>query len=833
MSRVLLIAAALCLSLTHPCVAQRPNVLFIAIDDLNDWVGCLGGHPQALTPNIDRLAARGVLFTNAHCASPACNPSRAAVFSGRQPGVTGVWSNQSGSLDKVYPDRRMLSTAFSEAGYATFGTGKLLHSGGKDSFDEYYAVDQRWSPLGKRAVRYSSEELPSKGTDNPVHLTKDSRGREVRLPLNRMPSDRRPNRVDGESFDWGPFDVPDSDFGDTKITDWAIKQLEKPRDKPLLLGVGYYRPHIPLWAPERFFARFKESPAELPSILSNDLDDLSDTGKQWATEAVTAGSHETVVRHQEWRAAVEAYLACVTYIDEEVGRLLDGLDRSPIGEDTIICLWSDHGWHLGEKQHWGKWTGWERSTRVVMMMVPPANRRNRFAKDARCDQPVSLLDLYPTLTELCEIDPKTELDGTSLVNLLEDPKLKTGRTVVTSFDRGNASARDTRWRYIRYADGSEELYDRETDPHEWHNVASQSRNEEVKRRLSSVVDDYFAKGNSGYISAVAGAGGKSNNGNSGDVNQINIGQTFGVEIGPDRALYVCEVENHRVFRVDLNSNQVTTVAGNGTKGLSGDGGAATMARLNEPYEVRFDSSGNMFVVEMQNHIVRRIDARTKVITTIAGTGEAGFGGDGGPATNAQLHRPHSIAIHNNDLFIADIGNHRIRRVDLSTGMISTIAGNGEKKLPQPGKILGNPMVGPRALYCTSDTLWVALREGHSVWKLGLNDGVLSHVAGSGVKGYAGDSGSAKLATFNGPKGIVVDRKDNVFVVDTENQVIRRVDSKNDRITTIAGNGKRGFGGDSGPGTESMMDRPHGICLDERGVVYIGDTNNHRVRAVEP
>ena len=833
MYRVLFIAIALCLSLNQPIAAQRPNVLFIAIDDLNDWIGCLGGHPQALTPNIDRLAARGVLFTNAHCASPACNPSRAAVFSGRLPGVTGVWSNQSGSIDQLYPNAPMLSTVFSEAGYVSFGTGKLLHSGGKDLFDEYYSVEQRWSPLSKGAVRYTKDELPSKGTNNPVHLTKDQLGREVQLPLNRMPSDRRPNRNDGESFDWGPFDVPDSDFGDTKITDWAIKKLEEQRNQPLFLGVGYYRPHIPLWAPERFFARFKENPADLPKVHSNDLDDLSPMGKQWALEAVTAGSHATVAKHRQWRTAVEAYLACVTYIDEEVGRLLDALDRSPIRDNTIVCLWSDHGWHLGEKQHWGKWTGWERSTRVVMMMVPPENSKERFASAARCDQPVSLLDLYPTLTDLCDVDPKTELDGESLVRLLEAPNQKTNRTVVTSFDRGNASARDSRWRYVRYSDGSEELYDHQADKHEWHNLASSSKHAEVKRKLSAVVNNYFAKGSSGHIATVAGAGGKSNNGNSGKAQDINIGQTFGVEIGPDGALYVCEVENHRVFRVDLNNNQVTTVAGNGTKGYSGDGGLATAAQMNEPYEVRFDSAGNMFVVEMQNHIVRRIESETNVITTVAGTGTAGFSGDGGSATQAQLHRPHSIAIHDGDLFIADIGNHRVRRVDLATGIISTIAGNGEKRLPMPGKVLGKPMVGPRALYTTPNTLWIALREGHSVWKLDLGNGVLSHIAGSGKKGYEGDGGSAKLATFNGPKGIVVDRKQNVFVVDTENQAIRRIDSKNDRISTIAGNGKRGFDGDNGPGTKATMDRPHGICLDKRGAVYIGDTNNHRVRAVSP
>ena len=202
---------------------QKPNVLFIAVDDLNDWIGCLGGHPQALTPNMDRLAKRGVLFANAHCAAPACNPSRAAVFSGQMPKRTGVWSNQSGSLQKLKPDAVLLTTVFSQGGYQTLGTGKLLHKGSSGAFEEYHSVSQRWSPFSKKSVLYTKKELPGKGTDNPRHVLRDSLGRKIVLPLNRMPSDRKPKLRDGESFDWGGFDVPDSDFGDTQITNWAIE----------------------------------------------------------------------------------------------------------------------------------------------------------------------------------------------------------------------------------------------------------------------------------------------------------------------------------------------------------------------------------------------------------------------------------------------------------------------------------------------------------------------------------------------------------------------------------------------------------------------------------
>jgi arylsulfatase A-like enzyme len=491
-SLVTIIAIILSVAICRDADAtERPNVLMIVIDDLNDWLGCTHAHPQALTPNIDRLAARGVLFANAHCVAPACNPSRAAVFSGQMPSRTGVWSNESPPLRKLRPNATLLPMPFADAGYRTLGTGKLL--GDPKAFSEYVGFGQRWSPLAKTAVQYTDKELPSKGTDNPRHVTKDSRGRTVILPLNRMPSDRRPERKDGESFDWGPYDVPDSDFGDTQITDWAIDKIKQDHDRPFFLGVGYYRPHIPLWAPQRFFDRFADSPGQLPQIKHDDLDDLSETAKRWALEPVTAGSHATVVKYKQWRAAVEAYLACVTYVDHEIGRLLDTLDKSPFGDNTMIVLWSDHGWHLGEKQHWGKWTGWERATKVPLIIAPPKKWVDRFAAaGSHCDQPVGLIDLFPTLVELCGVETPETLDGQSLVPLLRDPTLSTGRVVVTTFDPGNTSLRSEHWRYIRYADGSEELYDHRTDPHEWNNLAASEEHADriqmLRRMLSKLVD---------------------------------------------------------------------------------------------------------------------------------------------------------------------------------------------------------------------------------------------------------------------------------------------------------------------------------------------------------
>ena len=341
----------------------------------------------------------------------------------------------------------------------------------------------------------------------------------------------------------------------------------------------------------------------------------------------------------------------------------------------------------------------------------------------------------------------------------------------------------------------------------------------------------------GVIETIAGTGKPENNGSSGTGTEVNVGHPFGVELGPDGALYITEIINHRVLRLDLESGQLTTVAGCGRQGYSGDGGPATAAELNEPYEVRFDGQGNMFFVEMQNHLIRRVDAKTGIISTVAGTGERGYSGDGGPARQAKFNNPHSIVLDDRGgLFVADIRNHRIRRVDLKSGLVESIAGNERRELPRDGQqARGNSVLGPRALFIHGRTMWVALREGHSVWTLGLDSGRWTHVAGTGEKGFGGDGGAAAKAKFNGPKGIAVGPQGHVYVVDTENQVIRKIDTKAGTISTVAGSGpeQQGGSGDGGSATKAQVDRPHGICVGPDGTIYIGDTSNHRVRRVVP
>jgi arylsulfatase A-like enzyme len=490
-----LIAAVFYLSVTVKADdPKRPNVLFIAIDDLNDWVGCFGGHPQAITPNMDRLAKRGVRFTNAHCAAPLCGPSRNAIFTGRQPFQTGMYNNSDKGWHKKHPNVILMPKAFGQGGYTTYGTGKLLHSSSKGVFENEYYTGQRWSPFESKKVNYTKAELPSKGSDNPRHVVRLGQ-RDYVLPFNRMPSDRSPDDPKGESFDWAALDVPDNAMGDGKITDWAIEQLKV--QQPFLMAVGYYRPHIPLYAPKKYFDMYKGVNIKLPPVREDDLNDLSPTARKWALEAATAGSHATTIKHGQWHAAVKAYLACVTFVDAQVGRLVATLDTSPHAKNTWVVIWSDHGWHLGEKQHWGKWTGWQRSTRVPLMILPPrGDVTGRFATDAVCDNPVSLIDLYPTLLDLCGLPEGRQLAGQSLRPLLEKPTAKSKRLVITTFDKGNHALSGIRWRYIRYKDGSEELYNRKNDPHEWTNIAAEAKNAPVRKRFAKALDEILTKGES-------------------------------------------------------------------------------------------------------------------------------------------------------------------------------------------------------------------------------------------------------------------------------------------------------------------------------------------------
>ena len=333
------------------------------------------------------------------------------------------------------------------------------------------------------------------------------------------------------------------------------------------------------------------------------------------------------------------------------------------------------------------------------------------------------------------------------------------------------------------------------------------------------------------IRTIAGSGQAGYSGDHGPATEARLANPYGLTTGPDGALYICEVDNHVIRRLNLKTGQLSTVAGSGQRGYSGDGGPAPKAALNQPYEVRFDRRGNMYFVEMQNHLVRRVDARTGLISTVTGTGQPGFSGDGGPARNAQLRQPHSIAFDRRGrLYIADIGNHRLRRVDLRTGTIETFAGTGERKpAPDGAPLRGTPLNGPRAMgFNSRGDMFLALREGNAVYRIDMRRLTLHHLAGAGAKGYSGDGGPARDALLSGPKGIAIAPNGHVFIADTESHTIRRIDPQRGTIETVAGTGSRADGPDGTPRSCGLA-RPHGVFVDHQGVVYIGDSENHRVR----
>lgn len=332
------------------------------------------------------------------------------------------------------------------------------------------------------------------------------------------------------------------------------------------------------------------------------------------------------------------------------------------------------------------------------------------------------------------------------------------------------------------------------------------------------------------IVTIAGTGDGGYSGDGRQAIEAELNNPYGVTLGPDGALYICEVDSNVIRRLDLKKGILTTFAGNVRKGYAGDRGPAIDASLNEPYEAQFDAAGNMYFVERMNHVVRRVDHITKIITTVAGTGKPGFGGDGGPATQALLKEPHDIAVDKDgNLLICDIGNQRLRKVNMKTGIIETIAGTGEPRDPRDGgSYRGAPLNGPRAVDVDhAGHIYLATREGNAIYRLD-PDGTIHRVAGTGEKGYAGDGGPALRARLSGPKGISWSPESALYLADTENHVIRRIDLKTGVITTVVGTGTRGDGPDGDP-TKCHLSRPHGVYVDAAGVVYIGDSEANRVR----
>ncbi len=458
---------------------NRTNVVFISLDDMNDWLGCYGGHPDAKTPNIDRLAERAILFTNAHCVSPICGPSRASVLTGMRPETTGVYHNKGTYIDYV-PKAVTFPEYFRAHGYVTMAAGKVDHGLGEPNPRLW---NKNGPDCGVLGTPFIGDELHTRFMKPKRTINRGSL--RITLPANGGLSaiDRPSNTWD--SFDWAPTDCPETDYPDRKIADWSVEQLRKQHGKPFLLAVGFYKPHQPFFAPRRYFEMYDANKIALPNTIAGDLFDIPIPGRELATQPWTSGTHKTVVEHGAWRDAVHAYLATVSFVDAMVGRVVEALDNSPHSKNTWLVLWSDHGWSLGEKEHWGKHVPWKESVRVPLLIVPPRNiARKSFEPGSRCNARVSLLDLYPTLVEICDLPVQPDVEGKSVMPLLKKPNGKWSDAAVTTIGRGTHSVTDGRWRYVRYFDGSEELYDLESDPNEWFNIATRPDHSKTKQELA-------------------------------------------------------------------------------------------------------------------------------------------------------------------------------------------------------------------------------------------------------------------------------------------------------------------------------------------------------------
>lgn len=413
---------------------QRPNVLFIAVDDLNHWVGHFGRNPQTKTPNIDRLARMGVSFTNAHCAAPVCNPSRTALLSGKRPNVSGIYDNGQPFELAIQPDESLVMQ-FRKAGYETTGMGKLWHGG--MGWDEQWTIPCPGEKAGKAKV--------------------DDRS------------------IGGIKF--GVLEGGDEQVPDTAIADYGITQLSKIHDKPFFLTVGFHKPHMPWNVPKKYFDMHPLEGIQLPPTKTGDLEDIPPAGVKMAKPG---GDHANVLESGRWKEAVQAYLAAISYLDGQVGRVLDAYEKSPERDNTIICFWGDHGWHLGEKEHWRKFALWEESTRAPLIWVVPGVTQ----AGGVCTQPVDFMSIYPMLCGLTGLPKPRWVEGEDITALLRNPQAAGNHVALTTFGRNNHAVRTDRWRYIRYADGGEELYDHSRDEFEWANLAGNPEFASIKAELA-------------------------------------------------------------------------------------------------------------------------------------------------------------------------------------------------------------------------------------------------------------------------------------------------------------------------------------------------------------
>ncbi|ANQ52469.1 sulfatase [Flammeovirga sp. MY04] len=439
----LCIALQLCTSkLWSQNKSDQPNILFIAIDDMNDWTGFLGGHPESITPNLDKLAEEGINFTNAHCSAPGCSPSRNALLYGVEPYNSGLYPfYDEGIHQSLMKKYTSLPRLFKENGYETYGAGKIHHGSKNDP--------REWT-------EYEN--------DKPEGKKKFKEGEGYRLGKSNKMSFR-------------PTHHPDKDHKDYIVASYGVDVLNRQHDKPFFLAVGIVKPHLPFDAPKRFFDALPDSILP-PAIKANDLKDIPMEGKKIRK----AGEANKFHRDQAWSDVRKAYLACISWADFNIGRVLSALENSEYADNTVVVVWSDHGFHLGEKGAFKKFTLWERATRVPFIIYDP---RSPQQKGRTYDESVSLINIYKTLADMTGIEVPDYVDGQSLVPVLNNQTTQMTYPTIISWGKGNYAVRSKDYRYIHYFDGSEELYNHLNDKNEWHNVVDKSQYQEIKNELKT------------------------------------------------------------------------------------------------------------------------------------------------------------------------------------------------------------------------------------------------------------------------------------------------------------------------------------------------------------
>lgn len=443
MKNIKLLLVLLALLMLNVFGQDKPNVLFIAIDDLNDYANCMNGSIKVPTPNIDKLAQKGTIFTNAHCQAPICGPSRASIMTGLYPSTTGNYlqlkdrdikkGNEAANKAIFMPDY------FEQYGYKSMAVGKIYHNGDTaNTFDEYGGRFSWMGPKPKERFHYDPSKFDHK--------------------------------VGSTQTDWGIYPEYDSLMTDYKSSKWAINKLQQKHDKPFFMAVGFVRPHVPWYAPKKWFDLFPLDSIETPPYKIDDFDDIPDFGKR-VSNAPMMPTTEELIKSGEWKSALQAYMACIAFVDAQVGKVLDALENSKHADNTIIVLWADHGYHLGEKNRFAKQALWERDTRTLLIFKDIDGSSGKI-----CVAPVQLLDIYPTLIDMCKLPPSELLEGHSL----------------SFYGEGNIAIRDQRFRLIKYEDGSLELYDMKNDPNEWYNLAKNKEYKNTIHNLTKYIPRHWA-----------------------------------------------------------------------------------------------------------------------------------------------------------------------------------------------------------------------------------------------------------------------------------------------------------------------------------------------------